>query len=217
MTINLQIHVRKNVEVLIIKNLCADFLIGQDLLKNHSSIEIEFKGKKPPLRLCSVAAALVTLVSLFSILTPDFRPIVIKSICQTEEDRKFIAAEVHKLLDEGIIEPSDSPWYAQPFDGKGTHKPRMLIDYSQTMNKFEMLDSYPLPKIKELILQVLKYKIFSIIDLRSAYQVPIKKSEKHTAFEFDSKLYEFLCFLLVLQMELVVFREPLIEWYRMRN
>ena len=112
------------------KNLCADFLIGRDLLKYHSSVEIEFKVKKPPLRICSVAAALVTPVSLFSNLTPDYKPIATKSRRQTAEDRKFIATEVRKLLDEGIIEPSDSPWRAQAFVLKGTNIPKRVIDYS---------------------------------------------------------------------------------------
>ena len=46
MTVKLQTYVFKNVEVLVMKNLCTDFLIGHDLPKNHSSVEIEFKGKK---------------------------------------------------------------------------------------------------------------------------------------------------------------------------
>ena len=133
-TVKLQTHVYKDVEVLIMKNLCADFLIGHDLLKNHSSVEIEFKGKKPPLRICSVAAALVTPVSLFSNLTPDCRPIVTKSRRQTEEDRKFIATEVRKLLNEGIIKPSDSPWCAQAFVVKG--KP------IQTQNGYKLFSNY---------------------------------------------------------------------------
>ncbi|XP_035214100.1 uncharacterized protein LOC118187918 [Stegodyphus dumicola] len=48
--IKLQTHVYINVEVLIMKNLCADFLIGHDLLKDHSSVELEFKGDRPPLK-----------------------------------------------------------------------------------------------------------------------------------------------------------------------
>ena len=51
-------------------------------------------------------------VSLFSNSTADFRPIVTKSRRHTEEDRKFIATEVCKLLDEGIVMLSDSPWCA---------------------------------------------------------------------------------------------------------
>ena len=39
-TFKLQTHVYKDVEVLIMKKHCADFLIGNDLLKIHSSVDI---------------------------------------------------------------------------------------------------------------------------------------------------------------------------------
>lgn len=194
-TVKLQNHVYSNIEVLIMKNLCTDFLIGHDLLKNHSYVEINFNGVRRPLKICSVAIAQVPPVSLFANLTPDCRPIITKSRRQTEEDTRFMATEVNKLLGEGVIEPSNSPWRAQAFVVKGDHhKPRMVIDYSQTINKFTMLDAYPLPRIEELISKVSKYEAFSTIDLKSAYhQVPIMESEKHfTAFEADGKLYQFL-------------------------
>lgn len=56
-----------------------------------------------------------------------------------------------------------------------------------------MLDAYALPKIEELISRISQYKIFSRIDLKSAYhQVPIFDSEtQYTAFEADGKLYQF--------------------------
>lgn len=44
-TMKLQSHVYNDV---IMKNLCAEFLIGQDILKNHSLIEIQFNGERPP-------------------------------------------------------------------------------------------------------------------------------------------------------------------------
>ncbi|GFU80430.1 putative retrovirus-related pol polyprotein from transposon opus [Trichonephila clavipes] len=60
--------------------------------------------------------------------------------------------EVQKLLQEGVIEPSNSPWRAQAFVIRGeNHKPRMVVDYSQTINKYTLLDAYPFPKIEESI------------------------------------------------------------------
>jgi len=128
-------------------------------------------------------------------LSPDCKPLITKSRRQTYEDRLFIAQEVDKLLEEGIIEPSNSPWRAQAFVVRGDlHRPRMVVDYSQTINRFTMLDAYPLPKIEEVISRISKYEVFSTIDLKSAYhQVPIKESEKYfTAFEAEGKLYHFL-------------------------
>jgi hypothetical protein len=113
-----------------------------------------------------------------------------KSRRHSAEDIQFIASEVERLLEDGIIEPSNSPWHAQAFVVKGdNHKTRMVIDYSYTINRFAILDAYPLPRIEEVIARVTKYNIFSTVDLKTAYQVPILDSVKHyRAFEACGKL-----------------------------
>ncbi|GFX40244.1 retrovirus-related Pol polyprotein from transposon opus [Trichonephila clavipes] len=147
----------------------SDVLIGHGILNRHSSVEIGFDGNRPTLTICSLAVAQVPPVSLFSNLNPDCRPLVTKSRRQTVEDNIFMALEVQKLLQKGVIEPSNSPWRAQAFVIRGeNHKPRMVVDYSQTINKYTLLDVYPLPKIEE-------------------------DSERHyIAFEACGKLYHFL-------------------------
>ena len=69
----------------------------------------------------------------------------------------------------------------------------MVIDYSQTINKCTQLDAYPLPRIDETVRKIAQYRVFSTIDLKSAYhQVPIKWSERqYTAFEANMSLYQF--------------------------
>ena len=98
------------------------------------------------------------------------------------------------LPEEGIIEPSDSPWRAQIVITKNEgRKKRMVIDHSQTINKFMQLDAYPLPRIDETVNKIARYRVFSTINLKSAYhQVPIKQSERqYTAFEANMSLYQF--------------------------
>ena len=117
-----------------------------------------------------------------------------KSRRYTGADTKFIESETKRLLDEGIIEPSESPWRAQVLvTTNHNHRKRMVIDYSQTINRFTLLDAYPLPRIDEMVGNVAKYRIFSTIDLRSAYhQIPITEEDKpFTAFEACQKLYQF--------------------------
>ena len=72
--LNLQIdaHSYPNVEVLVMNNLCVDFLIGLDILTNHSSLAIDFKGNRPPLQICAIALAQIPPVSLFLNVTPDW-------------------------------------------------------------------------------------------------------------------------------------------------
>ncbi|GFW36418.1 retrovirus-related Pol polyprotein from transposon opus [Trichonephila clavipes] len=137
----------------------------------------------------NLAVTQVPPVSLFSNLNPDCRPLVIKSRCHTVEDNNFMELEVQKLLQEGVIEPSNSPWRAQTFVSREeNHKPRMVVDFSQTINK------YTLPKIEEAVLKISKNNDFSKIDLQSAYhQIPIQDSKRHyTAFKACGKLYQFL-------------------------
>ena len=178
----------------VMKNLCTDVILGHDILNQYSALEIKFGGSKPPLKLCVLNEANIEPVNLFPHLSPDCKPVAIKSRKYSSDDQLFIENEVKKLLSDGIIEESTSPWRAQVLVTSGTHhKKRMCIDYSQTINKFTHLDAYPLPNIEEIISKVAKYKIFSKIDLKSAYhQIPITSENKpFTAFEAAGNLYQF--------------------------
>ena len=75
----------------------------------------------------------------------------------------------------------------------GNHGKRLAIDYSQTINRFTLLDAFPLPRMRDLVNNIAQYKVFSTIDLRSAYhQVPLKDEDKtYTAFEARNNLYQF--------------------------
>lgn len=188
-------HSYESVNLLIVKNLCADLIIGHDILREHTRLELTFGGSKDPIKICSVAAASVPAVPLFSNVSPDCKPIAIKSRRHSEDDKKFIGQEINKLLAEGIIEESTSPWRAQVLITKNTnHKKRLVIDYSRTINRYTQLDAYPLPNMEELVSEISKYRIFSAIDLQSAYhQVPILPKEcQFTAFEALGNLYQFL-------------------------
>ena len=67
------------------------------------------------------------------------------------------------------------------------------MDYSETINRFTYLDAYPLPRINEMVNEMAHYRVFSTIDLKSAYhQIPLKEEDKpYTAFEADGGLYQF--------------------------
>ena len=73
------------------------------------------------------------------------------------------------------------------------HKKRLVIDYSQTMNRFTMLDAYPLPHIDDTVNSIAVYRVFSTIHLCRAYhQVKINDSDKpYTAFQAGNTLYQF--------------------------
>nr|VZI48276.1 unnamed protein product [Spirometra erinaceieuropaei] len=109
-------------------------------------------------------------------------------------DEKFIREEIRRLLSEGVIEHSLSPWRAQVLVvANENHKKRMVVDYSQTINRYTLLDAYPSPRIDEMVERIANYDTYSTLDLKSAYhQIPIRVKERpYTAFEACGRLYHF--------------------------
>ena len=73
------------------------------------------------------------------------------------------------------------------------HKKRLVNDYSQTINRYTMLEAYPLPHIDDTVNSIALYSVFSTNDLCSTHnQVKIKDSNKHSmAFQAGNALYQF--------------------------
>ncbi|XP_076037194.1 uncharacterized protein LOC143022734 [Oratosquilla oratoria] len=187
-------HVNQNypcVQLGVLKDLCCDVILGHDFQKQHKSVTFQYGGNKPSLRVtsnCALATADIEEPSLFPNLPQQCKPIAVKSRHYSEDDQLFISDQLSRLLSEGIIEPSISPWRAQVVvvkDPLDRHKKRLCIDYSQTINQYTELDAYPLPRIEDMVHSLAKYKVFSTFDLKSAYhQISIKESERqYTAFE----------------------------------
>ncbi|KRX73852.1 Retrovirus-related Pol polyprotein from transposon 17.6 [Trichinella sp. T6] len=175
-------------------HLCAGVIFGQDFHRMHESVTLNYGGNLPPLIICDLATLRVDPTRFFAHLTPDCRPIATTSRKFSAEDTDFIRNEMRTLLEDGVIEPSISPWRAQVVVLKDERrKKRLVVDYSATINRFTLLDAYPLPKIDTFVQTIAKYRVFSTIDLKSAYhQIPIPNDEKlYTAFEADGSLYQF--------------------------
>ena len=117
--INLNQRTYSSVRLGVLNNLCSDIILGQDFQKQHKSVIFEFGGTKPELIIptftpvCAFSAASIEEPSLFTNPIPGCKPIASKSRRFSKEDQKFIQQEITKLLSEGIIEPSVSPWRAQ--------------------------------------------------------------------------------------------------------
>ena len=122
----------------VLNNLCKDVILGQDFMQHHKSIKFEFNGTLPPLKVCALAALTdVEPPSLFNNLTPDCKPVRIKSRRYCSADIKFIKSETERLIKNGVIEESVSPWRSQVLiTSSENHKRRMVIDYSHTINRF---------------------------------------------------------------------------------
>ena len=207
----------EGVNFIIIQNLVSSVILGHDFLKRFKSLNINFQGK-PSIVLSSindgqeesvspqivtpepeVKPQLTPLVNisppkLFENMVDNVYPIATKTRKFNETDSIFIKSEIDKLLYNGVIEESFSPWRAQVhIDKANSKKHRLVIDYSRTINKFTLLDAYPFPNKMQLVTKISQYKVFSTYDLKSAYhQVEIPETDrKYTAFEACGKLFQF--------------------------
>ena len=101
--------------------------------------------------------------------------------------------EIEFLLNNGLAEPSDSPW-ASPCllvpKPDGTH--RLCIDYRK-LNQITKIDAYPLPRIDDLIDAVGQANFITKIDLlKGYYQIPLSENAKQlTAFVTHDGLFQF--------------------------
>jgi hypothetical protein len=97
--------------------------------------------------------------------------------------------QVKKLLQEGVIEesnsPSNSPILVVPkkIDASGQQKFRLVVDYRK-LNEKTVGDAYPLPDITEILDQLGQAKYFSCLDLAMGYhQIDMDPSDiDKTAF-----------------------------------
>lgn len=100
----------------------------------------------------------------------------------------LVSVELQRLLDAGIIEPSNSDWSLNCVPVVKPHKVRLCLD-ARKINERTVRDAYPLPHPCRILGQLPKAKYLSTIDLSEAFlQVPLEKaSRKYTAFSVQGK------------------------------
>lgn len=99
---------------------------------------------------------------------------------------------MEKLLENGQIRKSRSPWASRVVLAlKQGEQLRFCIDYRR-LNAVTVRDSYPLPRIDDLLDLVRGAKYFSSLDLATGYwQVPLEDDDKEkTAFITKDGLFE---------------------------
>ena len=128
-------------------------------------------------------------------------------------------SEVNRTLAEGIIQCSVCPWRAQGFVVRDGPKPRMVIDYSQTINRHTSKDAFPFPNMKDLPDEAAANTILSKIDLKSAYhQIPLhRKDISFTAFEVNGRFFEITKFPFGDTNAVVTFQREMTAFLRRHN
>ncbi len=108
-----------------------------------------------------------------------------------ESQKEEVLRQLRKLEEASIISPSNSPW-ASPLVivKKKDGTLRLCVDYRK-VNAVTHKDSFPLPRIDELLDHLGKAKYFSTLDLFAGYhQIDIAEQDRHkTAFITFAGLY----------------------------
>ncbi len=113
----------------------------------------------------------------------------------SEKERTIIADQVEKMLADGVIRPSSSPWSSPVVLVKKPSKEiRFCIDYRR-LNAITLRDVYPLPRVDDILGRLSGARYFTSLDLQKGFwQLPVAaEHQEKTAFVTPDGLYEFLC------------------------
>ena len=108
--------------------------------------------------------------------------------------RQEVARQLKNMQQHGVIQPSCSPWSSPIVMVKnkdGSH--RVCVDY-RGLNAVTKMDTFPLPRIDDLLDQLGGARYFSTLDLAYGFwQIRVELSlREKTAFVTPQGLYEFL-------------------------
>jgi len=113
------------------------------------------------------------------------------------EDKKEIEKQIAKLLENNLIEESYSPFAAPvtlALKRNEEKKERLCIDFRE-LNKIVIPQSQPFPLIEDLIVKTRNCKLFSTLDINSAFwSIPLRITDRQkTAFVTQEGHYQWTC------------------------
>ena len=110
------------------------------------------------------------------------------------KDEADLSAQLDIWLDQGIIEPSSSPWSSPLVAVKKKDGSTAGLWTFRQVNNCLVSDGNPLPHVQETLDKMAGKRYFSTLDASAAYwTIPMKKeSKEYTAFSTLWGLYQFL-------------------------
>lgn len=133
------------------------------------------------------------------IRTTDENAVFTKSYPYPQALKSEVTKQIEKLLKDGIIRPSKSPYNApvwvvpKKVDASGEKKYRLVIDYRK-LNEKTINDRYPIPDTSSILANLGNNKYYTTLDLASGFhQIPMNaKDIEKTAFSINNGKYEFV-------------------------
>lgn len=125
--------------------------------------------------------------------TGDHEPIKSKPYRIPYNQKRVIDEQIDKMLQAKVIQPIKSPWsFPVVIVKKKDGTERFCVDYRK-LNKITVRNNWPLPNIDDMLATLGENKIFSSIDISSAYwQVEVSEKDKEkTAFVCHRGLFAF--------------------------
>ena len=130
---------------------------------------------------------------VIKVVDPSTTPVKCKHRRYSPNEKAIIRAETQELLDNGMIDVSDSPWSApvvlvKRSDGKW----RFCVSYTATVNRFLRHDAQPLPKSHDVLDNLAESTPLSLWGVCSGYwHIRLREQDrKFTAFSTDNGLWQ---------------------------
>nr|XP_027202239.1 uncharacterized protein LOC113796213 [Dermatophagoides pteronyssinus] len=126
-------------------------------------------------------------------LRENSNPIQTREYGIPDDIKKDVDKAIKKLIDDDIIEKSESEWKNQIVPiRKSNGSIRLTIDFSE-LNNITKQDLYPVPRKDRIIRYLKSSKYFSKINMNDAYyQIKMDKNDREkTAFQWNHNLYHF--------------------------
>ena len=119
-------------------------------------------------------------------------PIAVPMYGSSPEKRRVMDDQIDKWFEQGVIEPSISPWSAPVVIAYRNGKPRFCVDYRK-LNAATIPDEFPIPRQSEILSSLSGAQVLSSLDALSGFtQLELDPDDiEKTAFRTHRGLFQF--------------------------
>ena len=119
-------------------------------------------------------------------------PIAVPMYGSSPEKRRVMDEQIDKWFEQGVIEPSISPWSAPVVIAYRNGKPRFCVDYRK-LNAVTTPDEFPIPRQSEILSSLSGAQVLSSLDALSGFtQLELDPEDvEKTAFRTHRGLFQF--------------------------